>query len=89
MARWHWFSTASLHYQCRKCGAKFRLTARGWFLTLAVCAVQILIYVLYRWRILPWHVGIGLLLIILGLALWLLPYLTPVRLSGQPKPQSL
>jgi hypothetical protein len=59
------------------------MTGVGWFLALGIIAVQIAWYVLYRLHIISSYAGIGLLLITCGLATWLLPYFTPVKIGRQ------
>lgn len=88
LSRWHYFSTTSLHYRCRSCGARFRLTAAGWLATFGIIAIQGLWFVLARWQVIPAPVAIGLLLLTCGLAMWLLPYLTPVKLSAEEPTQA-
>jgi len=79
LSRQNLIATATIHYQCRTCGAKFRMTAFGLLLTFAIVAVEFLLWALSHWHILPRLVAIGLLLATLGLSIWLLPYLIPVR----------
>ena len=59
------------------------MTGMGWLLTLVIIAVQIFWYVLYHLHTISAYVAIGLLLVVCGLAIWLLPHLTPVRLGRQ------
>jgi RsiW-degrading membrane proteinase PrsW (M82 family) len=76
-------TTVTLHYLCRNCGTRFRITAVGWAVTGAVVAIQVLWFMMYRWRAIPWHVTIGMLLVTCSLAIWFLPHLTPVRRGRQ------
>ena len=85
LSRWHYFSTASIHCQCRSCGARFRMTTFGWLLTLFVVMLEILLLVLFRREFISRLTALGLLLTTCALAIWLLPSLTPVQLQGGAK----
>jgi DNA-directed RNA polymerase subunit RPC12/RpoP len=84
MSRWQMFSTVSLDYRCRSCGATFRLSAQGWAVCFGVITLQLVCFALTVKQIISPYAAIALLVIICSLALWLLPYLTPVQSSGQP-----
>ena len=83
VSRWHIFCEPALHHRCRKCDARIRVGLIGWLATFAVVAVQILWFVLYRRHLISLYLAIGLLLVTCGLAIWILPYLTPVHLVRQ------
>lgn len=83
LSRWRIFTTLTLDYHCRDCGATFRLSLLGWMICLGVIALQFLCFGLSLKRVIPPFAAIALLAVICGLTLWLLPYLTPVR-SGRP-----
>lgn len=85
MSRWRMFSTLSLDYRCGRCGATFRLNVWGWLVCLGVVALQFLCFALTLKQLISAPAAIGLLLLICVLTFWLLPYLTPVRTSGQPE----
>jgi DNA-directed RNA polymerase subunit RPC12/RpoP len=80
VSRWRLFSTPVIYYRCGNCGASFRVSPAGWIASLIVVAAQLSWFVLYRFGIIASYVGIGLLLLTCGLAIWLLPYFSPVRL---------
>ena len=84
LSRRHIFSTVTLDYRCRSCGAKFRLSAMGWVICFGVIALQLVCFALSLKQILSPFTAIALLLVICGLALWLLPYVAPVQPSGRP-----
>jgi hypothetical protein len=56
----------------------------GWVICFGVIALQFLCFGLSLKQIISPPVALGLLVAVCGLALWLLPYLTPVQRSGQP-----
>src|SRR6266403_1684146 len=82
--RWQCFLTPTLDYRCRKCGAKFRLSSIGWLIALAVVALQACWFLLAIRRAVSRPLAFLLVVLTCVLALWLLPYLTPVTRSGSP-----
>jgi len=70
-----------MDHSCRDCGARFRATALGWVATLVVLAVLILWFVMFQMHLISPLVAIALTVATCGLATWLLPYFTPVRLE--------
>ena len=60
----------------------------GYVVTFAFLLPQLLWFVMERKRMISPIVALGLVLITFGLTLWVLPYLTPVRLSGKADPKS-
>jgi hypothetical protein len=89
VSRWRLFSTPVIYYRCSQCGASFRVSAAGWVATFIVVAVQLCWFALYRVGIISSYVAIGLLLLTCGLAVWLLPYFSPVRLKAQTEIRSV
>jgi len=79
LSRWRYYSTLSIYYRCPACGARFRMTAKGFAITFAVAAVQSLWLVLDLLDIISWYVAIDFLFLTIALAIWILPLLTPVQ----------
>jgi len=79
LSRWRYFSTLSIYYRCPRCGARFRMTAKGFAVTFAAVAVLSFSVALYWFGVVSWYVALDLLFATGGLALWLLPLLTPVQ----------
>lgn len=79
LSRWRYFSTLSIYYRCPRCCARFRMTAKGFAVTFAAVAVLSFSVALYWFGIVSWYVALDLLFVTGGLALWLLPLLTPVQ----------
>jgi len=65
------------------------MTAAGWMMQLAVVAIEILCYFLFRFRVISPQVTLGLILVTFGLATYFLPYLTPVRSAGKVEARNL
>jgi len=79
LSRWRYFSTLSIYYRCPDCGARFRMTGKGFAITIAASAVLFFSVALNLFGVVSWYVAMDLLFVIGGLALWLLPLLTPVQ----------
>jgi hypothetical protein len=79
LSRWRYFSTLSIYYRCPRCGARFRMTGKGFTVTFAAVAVLFFPVALYWLGLVSWYVAMDLLFVAGGLALWLLPLLTPVQ----------
>jgi hypothetical protein len=84
LSRWRYFSTLSIYYRCPRCGARFRMTARGFAVTFAAVAVLFFSVALFSFGVVSWYVALDLLFVTGGLALWLLPLLTPVQ-AARPR----
>ena len=83
LSRGRYFSTLSIYYRCPGCGAGFRMTARGFAITFAAVAVQLIWLALFLLDVISWYVALDFLLATLVLEIWLLPLLTPVQ-AGPP-----
>ena len=79
LSRFDYCTTPSIDYTCRKCATKFRMTAIGWLITSVVVALEMAAFTLYIMKILPPWVLIVFILGICALAVWLIPFLTPVK----------
>jgi hypothetical protein len=53
----------------------------GWIVAFALVALEILWLVMDHLRIITPQVALGLVLVTLGFAVWLVPYFSPVRLK--------
>jgi uncharacterized protein (DUF983 family) len=84
-SRWHLFTSPRIYHRCRSCGANFRLTAAGHASVFAVVVLQVGWYLLVQLQIISHYVAIGLLLATCASAIWLLPYLSPLRLRETQK----
>src|ERR1043166_3218928 len=78
--RWQIFGSPTIYHRCRGCGASFGLTAAGWCSMFGVIALQIGWFVLAQFQVVSRYTAIALLLATCGLAIWLLPYFSPVKL---------
>ena len=74
----------TLYHRCRGCGALFRMS---WISAIIVVVVQLLWFALEKLHIISPYIALVLLLVTFGLAVWLLPYLTPTRLKGRVETQ--
>lgn len=81
------FGRASWHHPCR-CGSKLGNTPGGWILLGSVVALEIASYALYRMHVLSPLMAASLLVLILGLSVWLLPYFTPLKIVSRSSPGS-
>jgi hypothetical protein len=74
-------------YRCHSCGCQYRPNSRwDWTGYIIGVALSVVVFLLYRWHILPALLAIALLLFILGLGLWLFPFITPME-AAAPKIQ--
>jgi hypothetical protein len=83
LSRWRYYSTLYIYYRCPACGARFRMTAKGFAITFAAAALQCLWLVLNLLDVISWYVAMDFLFVTVVLATWLLPLLTPVQ-ARQP-----
>src|SRR5215469_8418052 len=88
-SRWRIFGVPSIYCRCRGCGATFGLTAAGWGSMFVVIVVEILLFVLGHSQVISRFVAIGALIATCALAIWLLPYFSPVKLRSQPTRQAV
>ena len=74
------FCETIIHPICRKCGARLRVPAAGWVLSLLIVAIQLCWWVMGRRHLISNSVAIAFLLVTLGLYIWIFPILVPLRL---------
>jgi DNA-directed RNA polymerase subunit RPC12/RpoP len=79
LSRWRYFSSLSVYYRCQKCAARYRMTARGFAITLAAACVPLVWAALDLLDVISWYVAVDFLVLTCGLCIWLLPFWTPVR----------
>lgn len=79
LSRGRYFSTLSIYYRCPGCGDRFRMTAKGFGITFAAVAVQLIWLALFLLDVISWYAALDSLLVTLVLEIWLLPLLTPVQ----------
>jgi hypothetical protein len=84
LSRWRYFSSLSIHYRCRNCGGRFRMTAQGFAITFAVAGVQLVWFCLGVVGVLQPYVAFDFLAATCALAIWLLPNYTPVQAERLP-----
>ena len=85
LSRFDYCTTPSIDYTCRKCATKFRMTAIGWFITFAVVLFEMVAFALYILKIIPPWALIIFILGICALAVWLIPFMTPVKTVAQSR----
>ena len=83
LSRWHYFSSISIHYRCRDCGGRFRMTGKGFVITFAVSGLLGVWFGLGLIGVLPFYMAFDFLAATCAVAIWLLPNLTPVQ-AEQP-----
>ena len=83
LSRLRYFSTVALYWTCRTCGAQFRFNARGLIVAVAFLAIiPALWYLLFIGAVPPLVVS-SLFVVLLGLGVWLMPLLTPMKLKAR------
>lgn len=78
LSRWQLFSTPSIYYRCRQCESRFRISALGLWVTLAILFVQLFWFLLCQWQAIAPRVAIGFLIVTCLFAIWWFPYLAPM-----------
>jgi len=78
-SRLRYFSTVAMYWTCRTCGAQFRYNARGLLVAGGFLAILAALWYLRVTRVVPPLIVSGLFLVLLGLVVWLMPILTPIK----------
>ena len=81
LSRLRYFSTVALYWTCRNCGAQFRFNTRGLLVAAVFLAIAAAFYYLRFIGAVPLLIVRGLFVVLLGLVIWLMPLLTPMKLK--------
>src|SRR5262245_53745062 len=83
VSRWYIFCEPTIYHRCRSCGARHRVSVTGWVVGFIPIGLALICLLMFERQIISWQIGVGFLVFVLALTIWLLPYFMPVRLESR------